>query len=112
VRQNGSNHEDSTASEGLSTRLDLFLKQSRIIPRRTLAREVCDHEGIKVNGQISKASRPVKVGDLIEFRQHKKVTTVKVSKIPRVAPGKKDAAHLYEVVGIDFLPEEAVNVEG
>ena len=111
MSQNGSNHEESTASEGHSTRLDLFLKQSRIIPRRTLAREVCDHGGIKLNGQISKASRPVKVGDLIQFRQHKKVTTVRVSKIPKVTPGKKDAAQLYEVVGIDFLPEEAVTVK-
>ena len=109
MSQNGS--VDSTSSDELSTRLDLFLKQSRIIPRRTLARETCDHGGIRVNGQISKASRLVKVGDLIQFRQHKKVTTVEVLKIPNVVPAKKDAARLYKVVGIDFFPEDAAMVE-
>jgi len=111
VSQNGSNHEDSTSSDGLSTRLDVFLKQSRIIPRRTLAREVCDQGGIRVNGQISKASRAVKVGDVIQFQQHKKVTTVEVLEIPEVAPARKDAARLYKLVGVNFSPEAAARVK-
>lgn len=81
-----------------SMRLDLFLKLSRLIPRRTLAREVCDHGGISVNGVKAKGSRPVRVGDLIEWRQRHKVTAVKVAQIPKVRPGKGDAAALYEAV--------------
>jgi ribosomal 50S subunit-recycling heat shock protein len=111
VNHNGSNSEDSTSSDGFSTRLDLFLKQSRIIPRRTIAREACDQGGIRVNGQVSKASRPVKVGDLIQLQQHKKVTTVEVLRIPNVAPGKKDAARLYRVVGVDSSPKTAARIE-
>jgi len=111
VNHNDSNHEDSTSSDGLSTRLDLFLKQSRIIPRRTLAREACDQGGIRVNGQLSKASRPVKVGDLIQLQRHKSVTTVEVLRIPDVAPAKKDAAGLYRVVGVDFTFKAAPRVE-
>jgi len=81
-----------------SMRLDLFLKLSRLIPRRSLAQEVCDHEGITVNGVTSKSSRLVHPGDLIQWRQRHKVTAVKVAQIPRIRPGKADAAALYEAV--------------
>lgn len=81
-----------------SMRLDLFLKLSRIIPRRTLAQEVCDDGGILVNGQVAKRARPVKAGDLIEWRQHHKVTAVRVSRIPTLRPGKQEASTLYEPV--------------
>jgi ribosomal 50S subunit-recycling heat shock protein len=79
-----------------SMRLDLFLKISRLIPRRSLAQEVCDHGGITVNGATAKSSRLVRPGDLIQWRQRHKVTAVKVAHIPRVRPGKADAAALYE----------------
>ena len=89
-----------------SMRLDLFLKQSRLIPRRSLAREVCDHGGVCVNGHVSKGSKSVKVGDLIQWYQRRRKTTVKISEIPAIRPGKKDAAVLYELVEVEILPEE------
>lgn len=78
-----------------SMRLDLFLKLSRLIARRSLAQEVCDHGGIAVNGVTAKSSRLVRPGDLIQWRQRHKVTAVKVAQIPRIRPGKADAAALY-----------------
>ena len=77
-------------------RLDLFLKLSRLIPRRSLAKEVCDHGGITVNGVTAKGSRLVHSGDCIEWRQSHRVTCVKVAKIPKTRPGKAEAAALYE----------------
>ena len=44
-------------------RLDKFLKVSRLIKRRTLAKEVADKGRITVNGLQAKASSNVKVGD-------------------------------------------------
>ncbi|MEG2001183.1 MAG: S4 domain-containing protein, partial [Evtepia sp.] len=44
-------------------RLDKWLKVSRLIKRRTVANEACDHERVKVNGRVVKASYDVKVGD-------------------------------------------------
>lgn len=44
-------------------RLDKFLKVSRLIKRRTLAKEVSDQGRITINGQVAKASSTVKVGD-------------------------------------------------
>jgi ribosomal 50S subunit-recycling heat shock protein len=79
-------------------RLDLFLKHSRLIPRRSLAQEVCDHGGITVNGVTAKSSRLVHPGDLIQWRQRHTVTAVKIALIPRIRPGKAEAATLYETV--------------
>ena len=84
-----------------SMRLDLFLKASRLIPRRSLAQEVCNHGGITVNGVTAKSSRLVHSGDLIQWRQRHKVTAVKVAQIPTIRPGKAEAAALYEVVRTD-----------
>jgi len=79
-------------------RLDLFLKKSRVIPRRTVAHEICDHGGIWINGRMAKGSRLVRVGDLIQWRQPGKVRSLKVSRIPSGGAGKKEAADLYEII--------------
>ena len=49
-------------------RLDKFLKTSRIIKRRTLAKEACDTGRVSINGKIAKAGAEVKEGDKIELR--------------------------------------------
>ena len=46
-------------------RLDKLLKVSRLIKRRTVAKEVCDAGRIEVNGRPAKASTEVKPGDTI-----------------------------------------------
>jgi len=95
----GTSESQFDAARNLSSmRLDLFLKFSRIIPRRSLAQEVCDHGGIAVNGETAKSSRLVRPGDLIQWRQRHKVTAVKVAQIPRIRPGKVDATALYVAV--------------
>ena len=81
-----------------SMRLDLFLKVSRLIVRRSLAQEVCDHGGITVNGVTAKSSRLIRPGDLIQWCQRHKVTAVRVAQIPSIRPGKADAAALYVAV--------------
>lgn len=48
-------------------RLDKFLKVSRVIKRRTLAKEVCDTGRVSVNGKVAKPSQEVKAGDIMEL---------------------------------------------
>lgn len=48
-------------------RIDKYLKVSRIIKRRTLAKEVCDGDRVKINGRRAKAGTEVKPGDLVEI---------------------------------------------
>lgn len=107
MKSAGKPQSDADSRAG-SMRLDLFLKVSRLIPRRSLAQEVCHHGGITVNGVTAKGSRLVHPGDLIQWRQHHKVTAVKIAQIPTLRPGKAEAADLYEAVRTDDaqrLPE-------
>lgn len=46
-------------------RLDKYLKVSRLIRRRTLAKEVCDSGKVIINDRAAKASSEVKPGDII-----------------------------------------------
>ena len=48
-------------------RLDKFLKISRIIKRRSVAKEVADKGRIKINGKLAKSSSDVKVGDQLDI---------------------------------------------
>ena len=49
-------------------RLDLFLKETRIIKRRTIAKEFCDRGLVKVNNKIAKPSYEIKSGDVLTIR--------------------------------------------
>ncbi len=49
-------------------RLDKYLKVSRLIKRRTVAKEICEAGKIEVNGRPAKAGHEVKVGDKIQIR--------------------------------------------
>ena len=47
-------------------RLDKYLKVSRIIKRRTVAKEACDGGRVSINGKPAKAGAEVKENDLLE----------------------------------------------
>ena len=78
-------------------RLDKFLKVSRIIKRRPLAKEIAEQERIKVNGAIAKPSVNVEVGDEITITFGQTILTVKVMNIKEHVK-KDEATSLYEVV--------------
>ncbi|ENQ3080772.1 RNA-binding S4 domain-containing protein [Bacillus sp. WLY-B-L8] len=78
-------------------RLDKFLKVSRLIKRRTLAKEVADQGRIMINGQVAKASSTVKAEDELTIRFGQKVVTVKINELKETTK-KEDAANLYTVV--------------
>ena len=88
-------------------RLDLFLKTSRLILRRTLAQKFCDAGLIKVNTLTAKSSREIKTGDEIEIKRHNRLTKVKVLEIPaKKQVSRQDADKLYEVITEEVLEEE------
>ena len=49
-------------------RLDKYLKNSRLIKRRTIANEACDAGKVLVNDKVARASYDVKLGDVIEIQ--------------------------------------------
>ena len=48
-------------------RLDKYLKVSRIIKRRTVAKEVCENGRVIINGKVAKPSTDVRQDDVIEI---------------------------------------------
>ncbi|GMB10063.1 ribosomal 50S subunit-recycling heat shock protein [Thermolongibacillus altinsuensis] len=78
-------------------RLDKFLKVSRLIKRRTLAKEVADQGRVMINGQTAKASSTVKIGDEITIQFGQKYVTVRVNSLQENVK-KEDANTLYEIV--------------
>jgi len=86
-------------------RLDKFLKVSRLIKRRTLAKEVAEQGRITINGQIAKASSNVKVGDELSIQFGQKILTVQVESLKEQVK-KDEAASLYKVI-----KEERISIE-
>ncbi|ATL38069.1 MULTISPECIES: RNA-binding S4 domain-containing protein [Bacillus amyloliquefaciens group] len=85
-------------------RLDKFLKVSRLIKRRTLAKEVADQGRITVNGNHAKASSDVKAGDELTVRFGQKLVTVKVNELKETTK-KEEAAGMYTIVKEEKLGE-------
>ena len=91
-------------------RLDLFLKTSRLIPRRSLAQEFCDAGLIKVNGAAAKSSKEVKTGDEIEIKRRNRLTLLKVLEIPaKKQVSKESAADLFEILGEETLEDDILS---
>jgi ribosomal 50S subunit-recycling heat shock protein len=80
-------------------RLDLFLKASRLSPRRTVAQKLCDAGLVSLNGVRAKSGHPVKAGDEITVRQRDTTTTFRVVSVPeRTQISRDEAGRLYEVL--------------
>ncbi|MCD8916402.1 MULTISPECIES: RNA-binding S4 domain-containing protein [Staphylococcus] len=84
-------------------RLDKYLKVSRLIKRRTLAKEVSDQGRVQVNGNTAKAGTDVKIGDEIVIRFGQRVITIHVTGLSEHA-SKENAKGMYELV-----KEERIN---
>ncbi|AGU75426.1 RNA-binding S4 domain-containing protein [Streptococcus intermedius] len=87
-------------------RLDKYLKVSRIIKRRPIAKEVADKGRIKVNGILAKSSTDLKINDEIEIRFGNKNLLVRVLEM-KDSTKKEDAAKMYEII-----KETRVEVDG
>lgn len=78
-------------------RLDKFLKISRIIKRRSVAKEVADKGRIQINGKLAKSSSSVKVGDQVRIQFGNKIMEIKVLELHE-STKKEDAAQMYEIL--------------
>ena len=64
-------------------RLDLVLKLSGLIKRRTVAKELADRGHILINDKVSKPSSEVKDGDILELHLGNRLLVVEISFIER-----------------------------
>jgi ribosomal 50S subunit-recycling heat shock protein len=93
-----------------TVRLDRFLKLSRLVPRRSGAKELCDAGGASVNGQSAKAGHDVHRGDRLTLQLPARELTVEVLGVPTGRSiARAEARDLYRVLGerrFDLLGNE------
>lgn len=77
-------------------RLDKYLKVSRIIKRRTVAKEACEQGRVEVNGKIAKPGLELKLGDIIQITFGSNILKVKVVSLKENAK-KDEAQDLFQV---------------
>jgi ribosomal 50S subunit-recycling heat shock protein len=81
-------------------RLDKYLKVSRIIKRRTVAKEACDGGRVTLNGRVAKAGAEVNVGDVMEIRFGARLGRYEVLAVQETVR-KENAADMYRVLSED-----------
>ena len=79
-------------------RLDKFLKVSRIIKRRPVAKIVVDGGKAKLNGKVAKASTEVKVGMELELEYYNKNFKFKILEVPEGNVAKSKTSELVELL--------------
>lgn len=78
-------------------RLDKFLKVSRIIKRRSVAKEIADQGRILINNRPAKSSSQVVAGDTLTIKFGNKTETVKVNQIVETTK-KSEAENMYKII--------------
>lgn len=78
-------------------RLDKFLKVSRLIKRRTVAKEMADKGRIKINQIVGKSSSVVKLGDELTISYGNKELIVQIDRIEETTK-KELAKEMYHIL--------------
>ncbi|MFT9451803.1 RNA-binding S4 domain-containing protein [Liquorilactobacillus ghanensis] len=78
-------------------RVDKFLKISRIIKRRTVAKQIADQGRILINQRPAKSATNVAVGDELTINFGNKTLVIKVTALTPNAK-KAEADGLYEII--------------
>ena len=88
-------------------RLDVFLKASRLCPRRTVAQKICDAGRVSINGKPAKSAHVVRIGDELSLQTRDKLTVVRVTAVPEERqPSRRDAKSLYEILSETRLEDD------
>lgn len=78
-------------------RIDKFLKVSRLVKRREVAKELCDAGKVVLNGKPAKPSSEVVAGDRLALTLGRRRITVELLEIKPYA-NKEAASSLYQIV--------------
>lgn len=86
-------------------RLDKYLKVSRIIKRRTVAKEACEGGRVSINSKVAKPGTEIKEGDVIEIRFASRSLKARITSVAEHVR-KEDAKEMYEILeGIEDTEE-------
>ena len=79
-------------------RLDQFLRYSRLVKRRPLAKSLADGGAVDIEGKTANASAQVEIGDVLRLRLENQTLRIRVLGEAKRNLSKKDASALFEVL--------------
>lgn len=91
-------------------RLDKFLKVSRLVKRRTLAKEVCEQGRVFLNGRRAKAGTAVAIGDEVTIHYGQKRVTVRIERLKETSR-REEATELYTLLKEEETSDERENYQ-
>lgn len=78
-------------------RLDKYLKVSRIIKRRTIAKEACESGRVSINNKVAKPSTEIKEGDIIQITFANRILKAEIINIAEHVK-KENAKEMYIII--------------
>lgn len=78
-------------------RIDKFLKVSRLIKRRTVAKEACDQGRVFINDKQAKAGSEIEIGDIVTIKFGNGEIKAKVLTLAATSR-KETAAEMFELL--------------
>jgi len=79
-------------------RLDRYLKLSRLIKQRSVAKWACDAGRVSILGRKAKAGTKIKVGDELTISLRDRTLRVKVLEVPSGNVSRERSRTLYELL--------------
>lgn len=78
-------------------RIDKFLKISRVLKKRSVAKKLADFDKVIINGKLAKPSTLVKVGDVVNVTFGEKQLTF-IIRVILTHPKKDEVDQLIEIL--------------
>lgn len=83
-----------------SVRIDIWLWAVRLFKTRTLAGAACRGSKVRVNGEIVKPSKMLRVGDMLDIQKDKSQITVEVLNVLKKRVSAKEAINFKREISI------------
>ena len=79
-------------------RVDKLLNKLCLVKTRSIAKNACDKNLVKINGKIAKASSMISDNDVIEYELYGYFNKVKITKVPKINVSKVKAPEFYQIL--------------
>lgn len=87
-------------------RLDKYLKISRVIKRRTLAKDIIDIGLVKINNKKAKPSSEVKEHDVLELTLGERILLIEVLSLASFS-SKEKASEMYRIINEKVIKNDS-----
>ena len=91
----------------MQMRIDKYLKLTRLIKRRTVAKELLDRGLFKINDKIAKPSSEVEIGDHILLVLGRRILEIEVLMTCEYCK-KEESNNLYKIIREEIIPNAEI----